>query len=183
MKKREFLGPEVKKRKRTSSSKEEIEKAMRELFNEKPTWKDYSQIKRGLEKKGIRVISQSSISRYLNEKLKATKSKETGLWSLDKITAYDQKLAELRKLFLDTRDNPPRFTPRVQVATLNVKNVYSNIIAKTIENTFVDEVVCVSCPNDRDIVIYYNITGDDATDKLEKTLFGLCAEVAADKNE
>lgn len=169
--------PKAEKNSKKRTGPQVIEEVIRKFLNDNRECKDYKPMQAYLRKQGIE-LTQPTISRYL-KRLQAVKDADTGFWSLEKATAYERNLSELEKLFNDTRDVLPIFSPDVKVAVLKTKPHFNSLIAKKIHNTFVDEVVDVFCPNDAGIVILYHSRQDDPL--FEKVLSGLCEKLAPQK--
>jgi arginine repressor len=130
-----------------------------------------------LRKQGIE-LTQPTISRYLAH-LKAVKDADTGFWSLEKASAYERNFSELERLLDNTRDVLPNFSVDLKIAVLKTKPHFNSLIAKKINDTFVDEVVEVFCPNDTSIIIVYRALLNSPI--FETALAGLCEKFAPQK--
>jgi arginine repressor len=155
------------------SQKEEGMKILSELFTERPIWDKQDDIKDALVGKGVRSVSSATLYRWLIEiGAKPTLAKK-GQWKMEKKDgARDEHLTALEDLLRQTADDPPLFNRAVKVAVLNTKAHYNHLIADAIFDAFKDEVICVFCPDDYNIVIYYK-TGKDEKGKIrEKSRLG-----------
>jgi arginine repressor len=156
-----------------SSRKIEGLKILRELFAEKPKWDKQSDIMKEMADKGISAVSTATLYRWLIEiGAKPTMTKK-GQWVLEKKdSSHDLHLSILESIFQQTRDERPIFFRGVKVAVLQTKPNFNRLTADAIQDAFEDEVICVFCPDDINIVIYYKIGKDENGKTRKKSRLG-----------
>jgi arginine repressor len=133
------------------ATREEVKEGILELFSEQDEFKTQKEIVNALLKKGI-FTKQVMVSRVL-EGLELERN-ENGFWAWSEKGEYRQRLKALGELF-EKIDGSPRLYSRVETVILRTEPNYNVLLAKQIADTFEDEVLSTFCPNETDIVIYY----------------------------
>jgi arginine repressor len=134
------------------ASREEVKENILALFAEQEEFSGQEVIIKALGERGV-ATTQAMVSRVLREDIEAERN-ENGFWALSDKGEYRQRLKMLEALF-DKAGGSPRLYSRVKVVVLRTETNYNVLLARQIADTFEDEVISTFCPNDTDVVIYY----------------------------
>jgi arginine repressor len=133
------------------ATREAVTAGILELFGEQEEFKGQPEIVSALQEKGI-ITRQVMVSRVLKD-LEIERN-ENGFWALSDKGEYKQRLQTLGELF-EKAGGTPRLYSRVETVILRTEPNYNVLLAKQIAETFEYEVLSTFCPNEMDIVIYY----------------------------
>jgi arginine repressor len=129
----------------------EVERYIRELFNDRGGWKSQQEITDAINERHGTYFVQSTINRALR-KMKAEKI--DGEWTLEPALLYANNLSDLRRFFREAIDNSIVFSKGLEMYMLKTKPYFNTLLAKKIQDTFRDEICCVMCPNPTDLIIF-----------------------------
>jgi arginine repressor len=154
------------------ATREAVKAGILELFAEQEEFKGQPEIVEALKVKGI-LTKQVMVSRVLKE-LEIERN-ENGFWTLSDKGEYKQRLKKLEELFAKAGGSP-RLYSRVEMAMLRTEPNYNVLLARQIADTFDYEVLSTICPNETDVVIYYQrrkkgprVIQDNAAETAEST--------------
>jgi len=159
--------PKGKAAKGEDSRKKEGLDALARLFEKQPVWKKQVDIIKALKKMGIKT-NQATVSRWLKDI--GAKKNDENQWALGKDSARKTNLLALHDAFNKTERYQSSFSAGVNVGVLKTKPHCNSLIAEKILWSFEGKVLSTSCPNETDIIIYYN-TKDVESKGIEESGF------------